>query len=271
MRKKWIALICFAGPFLILPFALKSWTAGFKLAKLCIEIPYRSAWDVRTPLSETSAQKILSQPFRYLGKGRQCYAFESQDRAYVLKLFRFDRRILVPHKSKGRTESVDALFEGCRLAAIASEETGLLYLHLNESLGRLPVLNAKGPLRRHYRIPLDRCRFALQKKAIPLAEGLFNAKQEGSLEERLEEIVVLLRSRIEKGIGNQDPSLWRNFGFIERSAVEIDFGSFVPRPDFSDPSIAEKELSRYLEPLRSWLEKHAPESLHFLDAKGGVS
>src|SRR5579872_5769568 len=40
---------------------------------------------------DDDTKKILSQPFHYLGRGRQCFAFASEDGKYVLKCIRTDK------------------------------------------------------------------------------------------------------------------------------------------------------------------------------------
>jgi hypothetical protein len=64
-----------------------SWTAvvrtdGFSPA--IIGEPLLSRDD---PCVNTEVKAIFFQPFRYLGKGRQCFVFESQDGQTVLKFF----------------------------------------------------------------------------------------------------------------------------------------------------------------------------------------
>ncbi len=220
--------------------------------------------------SDEEVRAILAQPFRYLNKGAQSYVFASQDGRYVLKIFRFDQRHLLRKKPSKRPfeQKIVQFFQGCLLAGTAaSEETGILYLHLNPRDEHLPILRAKGPLGQPLSLPLDQYRFALQKKAIPLDRGLFAAKREGRLSERIEEIVSLLETRIKKGIGNTDPSLWRNFGFLEDRAIEFDFGNYIARPDLSEPKKAKAELERYARHLRTWLEKNAPDLLTDFNAR----
>ena len=261
MLKRWIFFFLFLTACLSIPAGAKRLTHGFHIAKIRLEFPFDPQWEVPSLLSEDEANRILGQRFRYLDRGAQCYAFSSEDGQYVLKLFRFDQR----EKRRSRRymeERLLGFFNSCKLAgAIAPEETGLVYLHLNCTSGKLPILNAKDPVGRPVRLPLDSCRFALQKKVKPLSSTLLEERELHRLSERLEEIVVLLEGRIEKGIGNKDPSLWRNFGFLEDRAVEIDFGNYIARPDFSESSCRRAELERYARHLRAWLEKNAPEHL----------
>lgn len=267
MLKRVVVFILFVAICLSLPAGAKRFTHGFKIGKMRLEIPYRS--DLDHGMISPEIKRILSQPFKYLDRGAQCYAFLSEDGNYVLKLFRFDQlnRFKKNRKKRALAQTVCRFFKSCELAStIASEETGVIFLHLDPTVGALPILKARGPLGRPLRLPLDQYRFALQMKAQPLEPALAAALAEGKLSKRIEEIISLLESRISKGIGNTDPSLWRNFGFLDDRAIEIDFGNFVERPDFSLSQNAKIELERYMRYLRSWLEENGPEYLpHFND------
>jgi len=259
MLQKSVLFFILIAASLSLPFAVKRLTCGFKIQKLLIDLPLKADWE---PEISEEIREILAQPFEYLGRGAQCYAFSSQDGRHVLKLLRFDRG------QKGRV--APALLEACRIAfQVAKEETGLIYLHWNPTQGALPVAQARGPLGRPVSLPLDSLRFALQWKATPALEGLEAAKKEGTLPARIGEIVSRLESRIGKRIGNSDPNLFRNFGFLKDRAIEIDFGNFCERPDFSEKQNARAELERYVKTLRFWLEQNAPEELAPLEARIG--
>jgi hypothetical protein len=260
MFRKTLLLLFLVLAVLSLPSGAKRLTRGFKLAKMRLEFGPQASWETVPKLKEAEVLRILNQPFRYLDKGSQCYAFLSEDGQYVLKLFRFDQRHFLKIDKKTKLEKASRFLDGCKLAyVLAAEETGLLHLHLNQTSHTLPILKARGPLGQRFYLPLDRYRFALQKKASSLEEGLKKALSEGQFIEKVEEIVSLLEQRIGKRIGNTDPSLWRNFGFLENRAIEIDFGNYVWRPDFSEEKPARVEFERYMRSLRSWIEIHAPQ------------
>ncbi len=256
--QKWVFFLCFISVCLVIPAGVKRLTCGFHRKKIEISaLASDPRWETVSFFSDKKAAEILSQKFRYFDKGLQCYVFLSEDEKYVLKLFRFDRQRRFFSSKKQDLKNSFQLFESCKLAnELAPEETGLVYLHLNLTQGKFPWLQAKDPLGRFFTIPLDRYRFALQRKAEPFAKTLFIALREGVLEQRVQEISALLEKRIEKGIGNRDPSLWRNFGFFETQAVEIDFGNYVIRPDFITQGAKDAEKERYMEPLRAWILKH---------------
>ncbi len=271
--KKALLLILLAALSLSIPVRLKQFTYGFKIAKLRLELPYSAEWETPSSLSDEAVARILSQPFYFLGKGAQCYAFASSDDRYVLKLFRFDQRKgLGPHWIQPRKDlcgiKVRSFLSACKLGwELAREETALVYLHLNLTSRLLPTVSARTPIGRTIRLPLDGYRFALQKKAERLEETLFAARTDGKLPQRIDAMISLLVRRTTKGIGNRDPSLWRNFGFIGEEAVEIDFGNYVFCPEFSEQAMKRRELERYALPLRVWLKENAPECLAHFDGR----
>ena len=217
-------------------------------------------WETESLLSDEQLREILSQSFSFLGKGAQVYAFESQDGQYVLKLFRFDQRKRFIGPKLTSDAKIRSFFNACKIGwEMAREETALVYLHLNPTSGKLPVLSIRTPTFRRIHLPLDPYRFAIQKKVVPLEEALTAALAEGLLGERIDAILSLIEHRAAKGIGNRDPSLWRNFGFLGAHAIELDFGNYVIRSDFQEKSARLAELERYARPLRRWLEKNAPE------------
>ncbi|MDE3055997.1 MAG: hypothetical protein KGI80_04840 [Verrucomicrobiota bacterium] len=241
---------------LALPTQFKLWTHGFKLEKLYIPIAFSEKWEREPLLSKETLKAIFSQPFSFLGKGAQSYVFESKDGDYVLKLFRFDsrrRRFWNRHEEGWQEKTALSLFRSALLGwDHAREETALLFLHLNLTSGELPGVTLKTPLGGTVELSLDNYRFALQRKAVSLKKALEDSLCNGTLEEKMEAFSQLLEERTRKGIGNSDPSLWRNFGFIGEKAVEIDFGNYIERPDFSSEKAREKEIARYMMPFKKF-------------------
>ena len=85
------------------------------------------------------------------------------------------------------------------------------------------------------------------------------------MEDHLDAIISLLEKRSLKGISNADRNLFRNFGFINEKAVEIDFGNYNYSKDLCLPAKRKEEISRFLSSLRTWLQGNAPEWVFYLD------
>lgn len=279
--KKIAVFILLVSLSLCCPVLMKRITHGFRIEKMklatwvdpVLEVPALSQQE------QNEIKKILTQKFTYLNRGAQCYVFESEDGGYVIKLFRFDQkqnpiRKFFRHKvrKKACTENnsgkISQLFFACKLAyTLAREETELFYLHLNPTENELPLIFLKGPLGRKFSLPLDSYRFALQKKAEPLKTTLVQAIASGTIQDCIDSLFSLWIKRAGKGIGNSDGNLFRNFGFIGNRAIEIDFGNYGYSSDLSHLASQKKEIGRFANSLRIWLESNAPEWVEYVDRK----
>jgi hypothetical protein len=236
----------------------KSLTRGFKIEKMRVIYFLHPEWDV--PL-DPEVMKVFEQPFHYIDKGSQCYVFESEDQKTVIKFFRFDER-----KSNLK---IFTLFNAAHIAfERLKRETGLLYIHLNPTELGLPTLRCSDAIGRTYHLALDECRFAVQKKVQTFESAMREAKENPELmKRRIDQLIDLLKARAEKGVFNSDPSLSRNFGFLENRAIEIDFGNYRPLI----PHTKEQEVERYTERLKRYLNQNAPEWVSYLEDRIGAS
>lgn len=248
--------ILFVAMSLSLPSAAKRLTLGFHLAKMRLVLPHHPEWEI-SPNPDVFS--ILKQKFHFLGKGAQCYAFESEDKQFVLKLFRYNQPM--------QRDKVTQLFNGCKIAYdLLRDETGLLFIHLNPTPMDLPIVHFKDPIGRHFQLDMNGARFAIQKKAQPFRLTLEKAKASPEeMKNRIDEFLALLEARTAKGVFNSDPNLSRNFGFLENRAIEFDFGNYRAVANLD----RKEEIKRYTSRLRRWLKKYAPEWVAYLDERIG--
>jgi hypothetical protein len=272
--KKLFFFVVFTTLCCVLPVGMKRLTHGFHIGKMKLDHSFVSEWEppVLSAEKQDEIMTLLSQPFHYLNRGAQCYVFESEDLSYVIKLFRFSQpqnpvqKFFRDKKRPKISEKVNELFSACKLAyTLVPEETGLVYLHLNLTENQLPTLFFKGPLGQSFSLPLDSYRFALQKKAEPLKDALLKGASLGKIEMYLDSILSLLVKRVDKGICNTDGNFFRNFGFIENRAVEIDFGNYEHDSRLVNPYRKKEEISRFTSSLRSWLYSQDPQWAFYLD------
>lgn len=259
-----LSLLCIA--LLWFPSAWKRWTHGFRPAKCAITWPHCDAWTASDP--DPYVLDILKGNFTYWTKGAQSYVFLSEDRKYVLKLFRFDASRL-PYGQEGvrwlrqkrflkekhflpwQTKVVKTL-TSCHLAyAKASDLTGVIWVHLNVGERPLPTLIVTDRLGRAHRIDPARFRFALQKRADSFLSTLQKAKNPQPC---IASFFSLLDALAERGLANIDPNMGKNFGFLDGKAVEIDFGNFL-----FDPALAAQDKAHFAHRLKRWVEKNRPE------------
>lgn len=202
-----------------------------------------------------AAKQALSQTYKYLGRGRQCYAFASADGKYVLKLPRFDRfRVpfwlnAVPLREYRQTLSADKeklhhfILNSFRIAdEELKEETGILYLHLGESDYLQQKVTIVDRIGRKFSLSLDKAAFLLQEKKplmMPLFFKCLEKKDREAAKKILDAFLVNLASRSHKGISNKDPTFFKNFGFDGKKVVQIDIGSFYRKNESAKASFQE--------------------------------
>lgn len=259
---------------------------GFSLYQMSSSLPPCPQFEMPlTAEKKQELQTLFDQPFHYIGKGCQCYAFESADKQYVVKFlkhkhlrtFSWLEHLPLPHKLHlaaeakiaRRKERVQNLFSSFSLAyAEMSEEAQLIYIHLNRVPAvekRVVLIDKLGMTRR---VSIDRHEFILQKRAL-LVEEVF-AKyldDEAKLKELLQQLVDLVITRCEKGICNRDPSFVQNVAFApdESCALFIDIGQFYKDSKILDKEEQQKELNKRLHSLRYWTGRYFPSKAALVD------
>ena len=227
------------------------------------------------------AKQALNQPFRYLGRGRQCFAFESEDGKYVLKFPRTDiyktplwAKALPVSRYRQKLEKTHKAREAFILDSFRisfhelKEQTGLLALHLGQSPPSSQSLRVIDALGCSHHLKLWATPFALQiKRPILMQEFIkaLKAKKEEKAKQILDALLIVIKERAEKGILNRDRSFLRNYGFDGEKAYQIDVGSFFKRPDLEPAARYEKSLRDSIDPIQEWLSQNSPEMLSYLN------
>lgn len=238
-------------------------------------------WNVAaTPEKIKEINDIFSQPFHFIGEGKQCTAYVSQDGKYCLKFLlqkpltvkpRFDNlpnifpfTLVKSYKTTMRDDRKLDLFYAFMISYYtAPEQTGVLYVHLTptDNLFTKPfIIDEKyNPVY----IDTDSTQFILQKCAKLVKPTLIDLMCKGNVveaQERIDQVLMLLFEAAKKGIIDADPSLIRNnnIGFLADRAIYIDTGKLrlvkdeLTRKDFV------KDLKR-LKPFYKWLQAYYPE------------
>ncbi len=270
--KRWCFFFLLVGGSLFLPFFAQRLTLGFHPAKLRFSFPYHL--EKKQPPVTEEIEGILKQPFTYLNRGSQLYVFESQDKKYVLKLFRYNRsqfpaiqKIKKWFHKKEKTNlcsKIEKTFNAYAIAFFEAPEcTQLLYVHLQPDREKFPQVTLTDPIGRTWLLRINEYRFALQRKADSFKETLVrNIENIAEMRTLLQSFLSLMVNRTHLQIRNSDHNLWPNFGFFENRAVEIDCGNYRKCPALSDPELRIQEIERFFYPLFQWMIKHAPEYLH---------
>lgn len=260
-------------------------TEGFTLLKIQSQVPYDSRWDV-SPNDEIELAEIFSQPFTYLAAGGQCYAFVSEDQKYVVKFFKHHLRRLpfwlahlplpssfAKKRENQKSKRMRKFLRDFRSYTLAytnlAHETGLLYLHLNETT--CLKINARiiDKLNIAHTVDLDTTDFVLQKKASLVYPHLLQLVQEEKIEtakQAITSICELVERQYKKGIYDEDAKIHRNFGFLENQAIVIDVGRLRPDPRCQDPTALYEDLWKCTRRLKQYLETISPPLADHLDS-----
>lgn len=245
------------------------------------------------PSSEISAK--LSQRYRYLAKGRQCFVFASEDGKEVLKFLNYNRfsfprwifslpmpsscRFFLEEYADRRQSRYQKTIESLTLGyEKLSRETGIEYLHLQPG-GVLPIAILVGPAGSLRRIDLNQVAFILQKRAdAPIFEKLASiAKEKGEegLRKALTNILALLERRCALAIADDDRDIEINFGFLEETPLLIDPGRLFLNCDLKTEQGVRFEMRESTKKLYKWLSGNYPSTAEWLKmeitSESGVS
>lgn len=272
MIKRLLALLlfCFA-----IGQALHHFKDGFTPRRILpLSRPITENWD-------SEAEEALTQPFHYLGRGRQCFAFASADGKYVLKFPRTDiyktpfwARLLPLASYRKNLEAKHKLREEFILDSFSlsfnelKEQTALLAIHLGTSPSRGKKLILIDALGAKHTLPLETAPFILQYKKPILMQAFTAAYNQGNRQEAekiLNALLSAITERAEKSILNRDRSFLRNYGYDGQRAYQIDVGSFFKSPALTPQAAYEKSLRDSVEPIQEWLTANAPDMLPHLE------
>ena len=216
----------------------------------------------------TEGLEALSQPYRYLGKGRQAFVFTSLDGRWVLKFFnqKYHRMPFygawIEKERLKRERRKQFYLNSYQIAVDAlKEETGLVYLHFGPSSEVLPSVCLTDKIGRGHVVDLNQIPFVLQKKAEPFYAML----EAGFLKSGIKQFVSLIGKRIAKNIADSDHDVEHNFGVYEGKVVHIDPGRLYVDELLQEPQRLKHEWWSATHRFRKWLEREHPESVAFFD------
>ena len=219
-------------------------------------------------------KELLSQPFYYLNKGRQCFVFESKDQKYVLKFFN-QKYLQMPWYSffgekKEREKRMARRHFYENSYAIAYREMGeeILYLHLgpSEELPQVKVLDKGGG---SYTLDLTHLPFVLQKKGAPFypaLEAIYQKEGLLGLYREIDSYIAAVSARISKNIADADHNVEDNWGYVEGHLFHLDPGRLYYE-DLTDPALRQREWYRATHSFYKWLNCNYPEAADYFKKK----
>lgn len=255
----------------VLAALILSWTAYVRtdgFSPNIIEGPLKGA---SSHLS-SSVNAILAQPFQYLGKGRQCFVFESKDGQYVLKFFnqRYLRMPwygwLIGKQEKAKREKRQFFFEHSYDIAFREFGEEILFLHMGQS-EEMPTVTIRDKARRKRVLDLNRIPFVLQRKGKPFYQGLqaaFESEGMDGLKREIDAFIAQIDSRISKHIADADVDVENNWGYVGSHLFHLDPGRLYIDPTLENSDRRRKEWDTATYRLRKWLKIHYPEAAIYL-------
>lgn len=272
-----LAILCLLGLGHLYYALTGDFHAGDLLARLTVTDD--NVQDRLSQEDQGQIERLLRQPFRYLGHGHQTYAFVSQDGKYVLKLFKKDYlartwmvhvvppigpfRSLFWHQGASKEARTAKLLKGYRDAFLhARENSGLLYFRAGVgSVGPQDIVLVDG-LGFQQVLPLQDYVFAVQVKAVIARKELSRLLSTGDVEaakERVRQLFDLYRSDYRNGVYDNDHNLLDNAGFIKDRAVRLDVGKVVWDPENIDDAFIRQDLEKIVyERMHPWFKRRFP-------------
>ena len=268
-----------------LHFFCEKQTEGFRPYMILSNLPNDPRWETPPLTGEEKKEidRLLDQPFTYLGKGGWCFAFLGKDKKTILKFYRHThflpgalwnpfswKKLLLksPRLPAGTPYFQEFNFKSCALLCKrAKERTGLLYTHLNKTEGVHKPVTLIDPLGIEHTIDLDETEFLVQKRAELLFPHLDKLAKKGKTPQAkhsIDDFLRLLLMLYKEGIRDYDHSLRNNFGFTDDGAIALDLSSFGPDETLKHPGEYKKEIIVKTQTLGRFLRKnHGDLHLYF--------
>ena len=259
---------------------------GFSLERIENTFP-RNEHELTRPSDDEilTLKNICSNPFVYLSKGSQAYAFQSQDGQYVLKLFKcyhlkpipwLERLPLVSfldsyrhtQLERRRKKAQDTLNSYKIAHDVIRDECGLLFLQIVPSPYFHQEVTFTDKIGRTCTINLANYGFMIQKKGeliFPKLEYWIRQKKLKDAKKFLRSLINLIVLRSQKGVQDQDPDLHKNAGCIGTHAVFLDVGGFHLNEDAKRPEVYVNDVRKITKKLSLWLKTHSPELADYLE------
>lgn len=279
MKKKWLLFI-FIFPVALHVFSLFFLHFGENFHARDFAHGFEQSY--ATPVSGLTFSQldpILSQPFHYLGLGKQMMAFESQDGKYVIKFFNPMRPLQkkwylqwrcwkhyssLKWMKRERTQKkirLQKLFKRHQLAyEHFKEETGLIFVHLHPSPQVIHCLHVTDARGKKHVLSLEETPFVLQEKAVlvlPYLQQLLAQNQKEKAKQAVNNLRDLFNKRVQVGITDRIQTMENNYGFVGEKPIQIDVGRIVFDPQLSANPTA--EYLRILDNLHQWLSRQFPD------------
>lgn len=257
---------------------LYEYTHDFRVEYISSPITYHPEWEIKGLPSNKEIRPLFSQSFKYLGKGGQAYAFESEDGKYVLKFVKF--KFLQPrlkhqlisfipffedwnnNEMERRLRKFHDFYLGYKCAfEVNQKNSGLLYLHFNPTFnqfGSVTIFDRNGL---KHTVDLDQTVFIVQKKSKMLNELLVNLLDHGQVEEakrKIEKILDMYLAHYQMGLHDLGFGVIHNTGFSGDLPIHVDLGKMTWDEDIMRQECYKTDLVTIASKIEEWLKENYP-------------
>lgn len=253
-------------------------TDGFSIANVTSDHIDGPEWETYA-LSESERAEVevaLTQEYTYLAKGIQAYAFESQDKKYVIKLLKFQayrsnrylpwignwgeaRKKRLQYKINKR----DALFRSWKFAfEDLKDETGVMYIHINRTKDFQKTITVRNKSGIPYTLELDNYVFMVQRRAELLSDFIKDSAASGNLvkaKEIVDRLIDLYVSEYNRGLAEKDVMILRNTGVYGDRPIHIDTGRLCREEELKDSKKHHQELVWKTGVILKWFDEFYPD------------
>jgi hypothetical protein len=223
--------------------------------------------------------RLLHQPFHYIGKGAQCYAFASEDGNYVLKFFKFKHLkpnwlvqllpSIFPFKHykeqviERKKRKLDSVFQGYDLAYKENKmDSELIYLHLKPTNYLHQSVTVRDKIGFEWKINLDEVVFLVQKKGETLRTHLnylFRNRQLEEAKKSIGDILSMYKQEYGKGLYDRDHGVMHNTGFVGEHPFHLDVGKFTKDSRMKQVDFFKKDLEHIIWKIDRWIHLTYPQ------------
>jgi hypothetical protein len=268
-------------------------TGGFLPSNITADLSGEPAWGIVSPSKSQSIliRQALNQEYVYLGKGCQSYVFASQDGEYVIKFIKYQRfrpqvwlewlnegfaflppvRKFYAKKHSDKRNKLDKLLSSWKLAYEELQpETGILFVHLNDTLEWNQELLITDKVGFQHHLQLGKMQFLLQRRAEMLSKTLneyMSAGQTAQAEQLIDRLLEMLVLEYARGLADNDHALMQNTGVRDGRPIHIDAGQFIYNPVVQSKTLLKREIYDKTFKFLQWLQKHYPSLAEHLKAR----
>ena len=268
MKKYLFVLILLLSALLVSYFCFKpKYNYSFSLSSITAALPQDSRWSV-VELTESEKLKIkdiLGLKYRYLGHGKQSFAFVSENDEYVIKFFNMHcfstswKDYIYRRDAYKKRRKFERLFNGYKIGyEELKKETGLIWVHLNPSTDLNQTIEITDHNHNQFFINGDNAFFVIQKKVVPLFDSLsdlYKGDRKNEAEQLLESFYQFIKLRLLKGYTDRDRIFKDNYGVADGQVIHFDLGYLHKKANCQKES-GRDELDYYKNKIEAWKKEN---------------